>query len=80
LWTKAIELQLERVREVNHRHRLHYSPNEEEQQDDPGTVDHVHADVYFLVLAIRRLLLFHDATAKQITDRPYSGIRSVNAS
>lgn len=68
LWTKAVEHQLERVREVNYRHRLHHSPNAVEKRKDPDAERHLHADVYFLALAIRRVLLFHDALAKQVQD------------
>jgi hypothetical protein len=68
LWTKAVELQLQRVREVNYRHRLHHSPNEDEKREDPTAEYQLHADVYFLALAVRRVLLFHDAMAKQIRD------------
>jgi hypothetical protein len=31
----AVEMQLERVREANYRHRLHHSPNEQKKQEDP---------------------------------------------
>jgi hypothetical protein len=68
LWTAAVERQFERVREANYRHRLHHSPNEDEQSDDPDAERQLHADVYFLALAIRRVLLFHDLLAKQVTD------------
>jgi hypothetical protein len=68
LWTKAVELQLERVREVNYRHRLHHSPNEAEKCEDPGAEHQLHADVYFLALAIRRIVLFHDAFYRQVQD------------
>jgi hypothetical protein len=69
LWTQAVERQLERVRDANHRHRLHHSPNEDEQKDDPDAEWQLHADVYFLALAIRRVLLFHDLLAKQTQDK-----------
>jgi hypothetical protein len=68
LWTKAVETQLERVRDVNYRHRLNNSPNEQEKREDPDAERQLHADVYFLALAIRRVLLFHDAFAKQVDD------------
>lgn len=68
LWTRAVELQLERVREANYSHRLHHSPNKEEQHDDPDAERRLHADVYFLALAIRRVLLFHDVFAKHVAD------------
>jgi hypothetical protein len=69
LWTRAVEMQLERVREVNYRHRLHHSPNVKEKRDDPDAERRLHADVYFLALAIRRVLLFHDVFAKQVDDQ-----------
>jgi hypothetical protein len=68
LWTNAVELQLARVREVNYRHRLHSSPNKEEQRDDPDAEEQLHADVYFLALAVRRVLLFHDLLANRVAD------------
>ncbi|MFZ1925225.1 MAG: hypothetical protein WAU42_03680, partial [Solirubrobacteraceae bacterium] len=55
LWTRAVELQLERVREANYLHRLHNSPSETERQDNPDAERWLHADVYFLALAIRRV-------------------------
>ncbi len=68
LWTRAVELQLERVREANYALRLHNSPNEKEQQDNPGAESRLHADVYFLALSIRRVVLFHDVFAKHVQD------------
>jgi hypothetical protein len=68
LWRRAVELQLERVREANYSHRLHHSPNEQQQKDDPDAVQRLHTDVYFLALAIRRVLLFHDLLAKHVAD------------
>ena len=68
LWRRAAELQLERVREANYSHRLHHSPNEQQQKDDPDAVERLHTDVYFLALAIRRVLLFHDLLAKNVAD------------
>jgi hypothetical protein len=68
LWTKAVETQLERVRDANYRHRLNNSPNEAEKREDPDAERQLHADVYFLALAVRRVLLFHDAFAKQVED------------
>ncbi len=64
LWTGVIERQLERVRDANYRHRLHHSPVESERQDHPGAEDELHGEVYFLVLAIRRVLLFAEAFAR----------------
>ncbi len=68
LWAHAVEVQLERVREANYAHRLHYSPHEKEQRDDPDAESRLHADVYFLALSIRRVLLFHDVLAKHVQD------------
>jgi len=68
LWTKTVETQLERVRDANYRHRLNNSPNEAEKRADPVAERQLHADVYFLALAVRRVLLFHDAFAKQVDD------------
>ncbi len=68
LWTRAVEMQLERVRAANFSHRLVHSPNAQERQEDPDAEWRLHADVYFLALAIRRVLLFHDVFAKQVDD------------
>jgi hypothetical protein len=76
LWTRAVEMQLERVREDNYRHRLHSSPNEKEQQDDAEAESRLHADVYFLALAIRRVLLFHDVLAKYVSDERLARARA----
>lgn len=66
LWTSLIHRQLERVHSANYRHRLHHSPVESERQEHPGAEDELHGDVYFLVLAIRRVLLFAEALARQV--------------
>lgn len=68
LWTSAVEMQLARVREANYSHRLHHTANREQQRDDPDAEKRLHADVYFLALAIRRVLLFHDLFAKNVED------------
>ena len=39
-----------------------------EQQDDPDAERRLHADVYFLTLSIRRLLLFHGLLATHVQD------------
>jgi len=67
-WTRAVDRQRERVRDAGYRHRLSRSPNGAEQRDDPGAEDELHADVYFLALAIRRVLLFYDALARLVPD------------
>lgn len=69
LWTRAVEMQLERVREANYRHRLHNSPSERERREDADAEWRLHADVYFLALAIRRVLLFHDVFTKRVGDQ-----------
>lgn len=68
LWTSVLEWQLERVRESNYAHRLHHSPNENERREDADAEKRLHADVYFLTLTIRRVLLFHALLAKQVSD------------
>jgi hypothetical protein len=68
LWTKAVEMQLERVRDANYRHRLSHSPSDKEKREDQEAERQLHADVYFLALAIRRVLLFHDVFARQVED------------
>jgi hypothetical protein len=75
LWTKGVERQLSRVREVNYRHRLNHSPNEDEHRDDPDAEWQLHCDVYVLALAIRRLLLFHDLFSRQAGDDRLKEIR-----
>jgi hypothetical protein len=77
LWTKAIELQLERVREVNYRHRLNHSPDKDQRREDAYAEQQLHADVYFLALAVRRVLLFHDALAKQVDDPRLRAAREI---
>jgi hypothetical protein len=68
LWANTAERQLERVRDANYRHCLHHSPNPDEQRDDPGAEEQLHAEVYFLALAIRRVLLFVELLARQVDD------------
>ena len=76
LWTRAVEMQLERVREANYRHRLHHSPNQQERQEDTAAEWRLHAEVYFLALAIRRVLLFHDVFSKQVGDARLRQVRA----
>jgi hypothetical protein len=45
---------------------LHHSPAEPERQEHPGAEDELHGEVYFLVLAIRRVLLFAEALTRQV--------------
>jgi hypothetical protein len=68
LWMSVVERQLERVKEVNYRHRLHLSPVQSERKEDVAAESELHGEVYFLVLAIRRVMLFADALARQIED------------
>jgi hypothetical protein len=75
LWTKGVERQLERVREANYRHRLNHSPNQQEHRPDSEAEWKLHCDVYFLALAIRRVLMFHDLFAKQSSDPRLAEIR-----
>ena len=75
LWTKGVERQLKRVRDVNYRHRLHHAPNEQERRSDAEAEWQLHCDVYFLALAVRRVLLFHDLFARQSRDSRLEGIR-----
>lgn len=75
LWTKTVERQLERVRDANYRHRVNNSPNASERRVDPDAEWQLHSDVYFLALAIRRVLLFHDLFAEQTEDPRLADIR-----
>jgi len=68
LWTAAVKLQLERVSDANLRHRRHHLPDPDEQRDDPDAEQQLHADVYFLCLAVRRVLLFHELLARTVSD------------
>src|SRR4051794_35065420 len=68
LWTDAAERQLGGVRDAHSRHRLHASPNREEQRDDPGAESDPHAEVYFLALAVRRVVLFCELLAEHADD------------
>jgi hypothetical protein len=77
LWTRAVELQLDRVQDANYRHRLNVSTNEAEQVEDKGAETRLHVDVYFLTLAIRRVLLFHDLLATRVSDGRLADARAV---
>jgi hypothetical protein len=68
LWGGAVERQLERVREVNYRHRLHHTPNESQRREDPGALGELQSEVYFLSLAIKRVVLFCDTLEEQVSD------------
>jgi len=70
LWGKAVGLQLGRVVEVCDRHRRNHVPGADTKDDAAETEAQLHTDVYFLVLATRRVLLFHEAIAKRIPGAP----------
>lgn len=76
LWTKTVGTQLKRVCDANYRHRLNHSPNEQQKREDSEAERELHADVYFLALAIRRVLLFHDALARQVEDERLAEARA----
>jgi hypothetical protein len=68
LWGGAVERQLGRVREVNYRHRLHHTPNESQHREDPDAFSELQSEVYFLSLAIKRVVLFCEALEEQVSD------------
>jgi hypothetical protein len=68
LWSKAVAMQYDRVVDANYRHRRSNEPEAAEADKDETAESQLHVDVYFLALAIRRVLRFHDAIAKQIDD------------
>jgi hypothetical protein len=74
LWGKAVEDQIQRVVIAGNRHRQNHAPDgvhipEGERLDhDPDAERRLHTEVYFLALAIRRVLLFHEAISEQISD------------
>ena len=49
------------MREANYAHRLHNSPNDEEQRNDSKAESRLHADVYFL--ALRSGACFYSTTS-----------------
>lgn len=73
LWGQAVSQQAERLAEANRRHQGASSAggaagrSEWEQQ--------LHIDAYFLVLAVRRVLLFHDALARHVEDNRLADAR-----
>lgn len=67
LWTKSVEHQLARTHDVNYRLRLAHSTEGENAPKD-GLEWQLQMEVYFLVLSIRRLVLFHDLLARHIPD------------
>lgn len=67
LWTKSVEHQLARMHDVNYRLRLAHSTEGESASED-GLEWQLQMEVYFLVLSIRRLVLFHDLLARYISD------------
>ena len=68
LWTVQLRRQLERVRDANYRYRLSQTPDDDARQEDPGVEDELHGEVYFLVLTVRRVLLFVEALERQVDD------------
>lgn len=68
LWSKAVAMQYDRVADANYRHRKTNEPEAAETDTDQTAESQLHMDVYFLALAIRRVLRFHDAIAEQIDD------------
>ena len=69
LWTAQLSRQLDRVRDANLRFRLHSSPVESERRHDEDAEEELHGEVYFLVLAIRRVLRFADALAEKVESK-----------
>lgn len=82
LWGKAVEDQIERVVIAGNHHRQNnapdgvHIPNGERLEPDPEAERRLHTEVYFLALSIRRVLLFHEAISKQISDARLSQARA----
>lgn len=68
LWGSAVAAQFDRVVEANYRHRRNHEHGRSDESEDPDAETRLHTDVYFLALAIRRVLRFHEAIARQIDD------------
>jgi hypothetical protein len=68
LWRRGVERQFERVVEANFRHRRAHHPVESEREKDHDAEWHLHVEVYFLTLAIRRVVLFHNVLASKVAD------------
>jgi hypothetical protein len=74
LWGKAVEDQIQRVGLAGNHHRQNHAPRGvhvaegERLEHDPDAERRLHTEVYFLALAIRRVLLFHEAISDQIAD------------
>lgn len=74
LWGKAVEDQIQRVVIAGNRHRQNHAPDGvhipegERLEHDPDAERRLHTEVYFLALAIRRVILFHEAISEQIAD------------
>src|SRR3954465_2864215 len=68
LWGRAVDDQLTRVIEASDRHRLGHAPDRPGVSKDPDAERRLHSDTYFLALAVRRVLRFADAIAKQVRD------------
>lgn len=72
LWGDAVALQLERAEDAA---RVYVEAVDPQRDKSADGEDHVgkrerrlHADVYFLAMAVRRVLLFHDAVRQMIDD------------
>lgn len=82
LWGKAVEDQIERVVVASNHHRQNNAPDglhipkDERLEHDPDAERRLHTEVYFLALSIRRVLLFHEAISKQISDARLSLARA----
>ncbi len=76
LWGGTVERQLERVREANYRHRLHCTPNKSQHREDPGAFGELQSEIYFLSLAIRRVVLFCDVLEEQASDHDLRSARN----
>lgn len=75
LWGEAAAMQFDRVIDANYRHRKSNEPSVADEDQDKGAESQLHMDVYFLALAIRRVLRFHEAIAKQIHDERLGAAR-----
>jgi hypothetical protein len=76
LWGNAVSLQYDRVVDANFRHRKSHEPNAAPADPDKIAESQLHIDTYFLALAIRRVLRFHEAISRQIDDRRLSSART----
>lgn len=75
LWARVAETQFARVVDANYRHRRNHEPDAPEGNKDKSAEHELHADIYFLALATRNVLRYHDAIAAQLVDRRLAGAR-----